>query len=115
MPKTTHTPTPWHLGTDGNVYSGETQGRLIAIVDHNANSDFGPSSKPANGALIVQAVNAHADLLAAVQRVLRALDMHHAAAGKKPGEKGYENPLVLMADRGIAEQALRDAFAKATE
>ncbi len=70
MPNRLHTPVPWHLGTDGNVYSGTTGGRLIATVDHNANGDDVPSSKPDNADLIVRAVNSHADLLAACEAVL---------------------------------------------
>ncbi len=60
------TPTPWHVGTSGDVYSGATGGILIATVSHNANGPNAPSSKPANGRLIVAAVNAYAGLRADV-------------------------------------------------
>ena len=65
-------PRPWHLGTDGNVYEGEMGHNLIAVVDHGRN-DRAPSVKPANGRLIVAAVNAHDDLLAACRAALEEI------------------------------------------
>src|SRR5436853_173898 len=65
-----HTPPPWHVGTDGNVYSGETGGDLIATVAHG--SAYTPSLKGGNAALIVAAVNHHAALLTAARNLLHA-------------------------------------------
>lgn len=45
----------WHVGTDGNVYDGETGGNLVASISHNANGPDAPSSRPANGSLIATA------------------------------------------------------------
>ncbi len=71
------TPTPWHVGTSGDVYSGVTGGLLIASVSHNANGPNAPSSKPANGRLIVHAVNAYERLRAGLARA--AIDVDNLA------------------------------------
>jgi hypothetical protein len=56
--KVEHTPGPWHVGTDGNVYTGITEGRLVATVSHVTNGVFEESSKPGNSRRIVATINA---------------------------------------------------------
>lgn len=55
-----HTATPWHLGTDGHVYAGETGRDLIAEVSHGQGDE---SVKGGNGRFIVSAANHYVQLL----------------------------------------------------
>ena len=60
---TEHTPIPWAIGEDGDVFNAE-QSACIAKVCGAAD---GIAEAEANAALIVQAVNSHNELVAALE------------------------------------------------
>ena len=63
------TPRPWRLFLQGNNEKiGDHAGRKIAVLCRTADE------RAANGALIVRAVNAHDDLVAAVKGLIDVID-----------------------------------------
>ncbi len=63
---------------------------------------------PEDRAGIADALESHSLLLEACERIQRCLDGEY---GQPKGEP--PNPLAVMADRSIAEKAVRDSIAKA--
>lgn len=76
------TPPPWHLGTDGHVYAGETGRELVAEVSHGTGE---ASVKGANGRRIVVACNHFDRLEAACRLMLDSLDGSAAQVARARG------------------------------
>ena len=123
MNDTAHTPTPWHCDDKGVITGGPDACTSIATTERHkwASTDGGLGTFltdehrreriaqcDADGDLIVRAVNAHADLLAA----LRELVAEHET-GSAEYEADHPGTLGLPESYGI--ELARAAIAKATD
>ncbi len=93
---TKHTPLPWRLEPNGPCFNIKSPDRvehfaILVGMGHNNPGEF-----KANANLIVRAVNAHDDLVAA----LSDLKCHVAGLGDPMGDDG---PLLEAADAALAK------------
>lgn len=89
--KTTHTPTPWHIGkwnSTVTIHATPTAPINRVAVPGNAQIWITGECAATNAAFIVLAVNSHesnlariAELEATLQSALRYVDIHRAASG----------------------------------
>lgn len=72
--KTAHTPTPWDIETKGSKHFIDgADGLTVAYIDR---AGVRPTKEiEANAALIVRAVNSHAELVAALELALKGLEL----------------------------------------
>jgi len=109
-----HTPTPWEFVEEPydaseadlfcrSIYSGGYKGLLVARADQ----DF----SKADAAFIVKAVNAHGDMLAALQTLVASAES--VLAELKPGQSlapaGATKTNILASDVNAAKRAIAGA------
>lgn len=91
--KTKHTPLPWHVAPSAGKSLIEDQhcNEVASVATYGAG--FGPQGWPfpwhhaeANAALIVRAVNSHAELVAALETTTRLLALLNAPGTNDPIE-----------------------------
>ena len=86
-----HTPTPWRLGATKTEVVAESPNSAEWGVVATMGLDFG-ESRPANAARIVQACNAHEQLMKSLQECVQAIKNVQAE-----GESRY-HPIVAVAE-----------------
>ena len=98
----THTPTPWVAFIGGSTIAvHDEHGRPVVQWNGFDSSDFKLRTQAANARLIVRAVNAHDDLVAACKRALDVLSATTAAddAGDdEPVDVSWLNAAIARAE-----------------